>query len=128
MEDLKELIALAVEEGVKRGLANVNLTNSKDPYELLTAEQVAKETGIAVNKVRQLFNDPDMGVQSYTKPKLVTRKALNEFMSVRRWKQMKRKLDKNKVGFAIAFITTTALLINKVVQAGTIFCLTTIYR
>ena len=41
---------------------------------------------------------------------------------------MKRKLDKNKVGFAIAFITTTALLINKVVQAGTIFCLTTIYR
>ena len=84
MEDLKELITLAVEEGVKRGLANVNLTNSKDPYELLTAEQVAKETGIAVNKVRQLFNDPDMGVQSYTKPRLVTRKALNEFMSVRR--------------------------------------------
>ena len=41
---------------------------------------------------------------------------------------MKRKLDKNKVGFVIAFIATTALLINKVVQAGTIFCLTTIYR
>lgn len=40
---------------------------------------------------------------------------------------MKRKLDKNKIGFAIAFIVTTALLINKVVQAGTIFCLTTIY-
>ena len=89
MEDLKELIALAVEEGVKRGLANVNLTNGKDPYELLTAEQVAKETGIAINKVRQLFNDPDMGVQSYTKPKLVTRKALNEFMSVRRWNKWK---------------------------------------
>lgn len=41
---------------------------------------------------------------------------------------MKRKIDKNKVGFAIAFIVTTALLINKIVQAGTIFCLTTIYR
>ena len=40
---------------------------------------------------------------------------------------MKRKLDWNKVGFAIAFITTTALLINKIVQAGTIFCLTVIY-
>lgn len=40
---------------------------------------------------------------------------------------MKRKLNKNKVGFAIAFIVTTALLINKIVQAGTIFCLTTIY-
>lgn len=40
---------------------------------------------------------------------------------------MKRKLDKNKVGFAMAFIITTALLIQKIVQAGTIFCLTTIY-
>ena len=40
---------------------------------------------------------------------------------------MKRKLDMSKVGFAIAFIVTTVLLINKVVQAGTIFCLTTIY-
>lgn len=41
---------------------------------------------------------------------------------------MKKKLDKNKIGFFITFIITTALLINKVVQAGTIFCLSTIYR
>ena len=41
---------------------------------------------------------------------------------------MKRKLDLNKVGFAITFIVTTAMLINKIVQAGTIFCLTTIYK
>lgn len=41
---------------------------------------------------------------------------------------MKRKLDINKVGFAIAFIVTTALVINKIVQAGTIFCLTSIYQ
>lgn len=40
----------------------------------------------------------------------------------------RRKLDKNKIGFAITFIITTALLINKIVQAGTIFCFTTIYR
>lgn len=40
----------------------------------------------------------------------------------------KRKLDPNKIGFAITFIITTALLIQKVVQAGTVFCLTTIYR
>lgn len=40
---------------------------------------------------------------------------------------MKRKLDKNKVGFAISFIVTTALVINKIVQAGTIFCLITVY-
>ena len=41
---------------------------------------------------------------------------------------MKRKLDKNKVGFAIAFVVTTALLINKIVQAETIFCLITVYK
>ena len=40
---------------------------------------------------------------------------------------MKRKLDKNKIGFAIVTVVTTILLINKIVQAGTIFCLTTIY-
>lgn len=40
---------------------------------------------------------------------------------------MKRKLDKNKVGFAIVTVVTFALLINKIVKAGTIFCLTTIY-
>lgn len=42
-------------------------------------------------------------------------------------KQMKRKLDKNKVGMFIATIITTTLLIQKIVQAGTIFCLSTIY-
>lgn len=40
---------------------------------------------------------------------------------------MKRKLDKNKIGYAIATVVTAILLINKIVQAGTIFCLTTIY-
>ena len=60
------------------------LKSKKDPNELLTAEQISYETGIAIDKVRQLFNDPDLAVQSYTKPKLVTRKAWNEFVSVRR--------------------------------------------
>ena len=45
----------------------------------------------------------------------------------RRWKQMKRKLDKNKVGMFIATVITTTLLIQKIVQAGTIFCLITVY-
>ena len=40
---------------------------------------------------------------------------------------MRRRLDKNKVGMFIATVITTTLLIQKVVQAGTIFCLTTIY-
>ncbi len=48
----------------------------------------------------------------------------------RKWKPMKklkRKLDKNKVGMFIATVITTTLLIQKIVQAGTIFCLITVY-
>lgn len=60
------------------------LKNQKDDYELLTAEQISEETGIAVNKVRNLFNDKDLAVQTYTKPRRVTRKAWNEFISERR--------------------------------------------
>lgn len=60
------------------------LKNQKNDYELLTAEQISEETGIAVNNVRNLFNDKDLAVQTYTKPRRVTRKAWNEFISERR--------------------------------------------
>ena len=58
--------------------------NKKDDFELLTAEQIAEETGIPINNVRKLFNDKSLAVQTYTKPRLVTRKAWNEFISERR--------------------------------------------
>lgn len=60
------------------------LVNQKDDFELLTAEQISEETGIPVNNVRNLFNDKNLAVQTYTKPRLVTRKAWNEFISERR--------------------------------------------
>ena len=60
------------------------LKNQNNDNELLTAEQLAKETGIAINTVRQLFNNKDLAVQTYTKPRLVTRKAWNDFISERR--------------------------------------------
>ena len=85
MEELRKTIATAVEEGVKRGLENANFAiGGKDPNELLTAEQIAKEENIPVNNVRKLFNNPDMAVQTYIKPRKVTRKAWNEFISKRR--------------------------------------------
>lgn len=34
---------------------------------------------------------------------------------------MKRKLDPNKVGFAIIFLVTTAMLIHKVITSGFLF-------
>jgi len=60
------------------------LVNKKDDYELLTAEQITEETGIPINNVRNLFNDKNLAVQTYTKPRLVTRKAWNQFISERR--------------------------------------------
>lgn len=60
------------------------LKNQKNDYELLTAEQISEETGIPINNVRNLFNNKELAVQTYTKPRLVTRKAWNEFISERR--------------------------------------------
>ena len=62
----------------------VNEKEHNNDFELLTAEQIANETGIAVNRVRKLFNNKDLAVQTYPKPRLVTRKAWNEFISERR--------------------------------------------
>lgn len=80
MEELRKLIALAVEEGVKKGLENANfIKNGND--ELLTIEQVHKEFGIGLSKVREMFNDPKLPVQRYTRPFKVSRGAVKEYMS-----------------------------------------------
>jgi len=104
------------------------LVNKKDDFELLTAEQISEETGIPINNVRKLFNDKDMAVQTYTKPRLVTRKAWNEFISERRWKQMKRKLDQNKIynliGRAVVYSSLYIATVGFTVWA---FCQNTIY-
>ena len=101
------------------------LVNKKDDFELLTAEQIAEETGIPVNNIRKLFNDKDLAVQTYTKPRLVTRKAWNEFISERRWKQMKRswknfKIDPNKVYMRIGQAVVYSSLY---IGSTTLFCL-----
>lgn len=84
MEDLKELIAAAVEQGVKRGLENVNFTtNGKDPNELLTMEQIHEETGIGINMLQKMFKDKELAVQRYTSPFKVTRGAFNKYVSER---------------------------------------------
>lgn len=71
------------------------LVSKKDDFELLTAEQIAEETGIPINNVRKLFNDKSLAVQTYTKPRLVTRKAWNEFISERRWSKWKKQEKTN---------------------------------
>lgn len=82
MEDLKELIATAVEQGVRKALEDVNfVANSKDPNELLTIKQVHEEFGIGEIMVQKMFRDPELPVQRYTSPFKVTRGALNVYLN-----------------------------------------------
>lgn len=61
------------------------ISNTKDDYDLLSPEDIERETGIPVNNVRMIFkNNKELAVQTYTKPHRVTRKAWNEFISERR--------------------------------------------
>ena len=88
MEELKEIITTAVEQGVKNALANMNIgsatINGKDPNELLTVEQVHEEFNIGINKVREMFKDPELGAQKYTRPFKVLRKSVNNYITVNR--------------------------------------------
>lgn len=51
--------------------------------ELLTAEQVHKEFKIGIGKVRKMFNDKNLAVQTYTVPFKVTRRAIQEYLGER---------------------------------------------
>lgn len=85
MEELKQIIIEAVLEGQKRayecGYYGEQLSNGKNPNELLTIEQVHKEFDIGENMVRKMFKDPVLPVQRYTTPFKVTRKAINEYIN-----------------------------------------------
>lgn len=82
-EKLAEIISKAVKDGVKEALEETNgiFREGKDPYELLTVEQVHQEKDIGINMVRKMFNDPKLPVQRYTTPFKVTRKAINEYIN-----------------------------------------------
>lgn len=59
------------------------LINQNNDDELLTIQQVHKEFEIGMNKVRDMFNDKNLAVQTYTVPFKVTRGALKEYMKER---------------------------------------------
>lgn len=82
-EKLAEIISSAVKNGVKEALEETNgiFRDGKDPYELLTVEQVHNEFDIGINMVRKMFKDPELPVQRYTTPFKVTRKAINEYIN-----------------------------------------------
>lgn len=85
MEELKDLISTAVEQGVKNALANMSIgnetINGKDSNELLTTEQVHEEFNIGINKVRKMFKDDRLGAQRYTRPFKVARKNVYKYIA-----------------------------------------------
>lgn len=84
-EKLAELIENAVANGIRRGMGNnLQSTDGKDPYELLTAKQVHEEFGIGMTKVRRMFKDPDLPTQRYISPQRVARIEVQKYMTVKR--------------------------------------------
>lgn len=77
--------ALLLEQRKTNELLETIIKNKKDDYELLSPEDISKETGIPVNKIREVFrNNKELAVQTYTKPHKVTRLAWYKFISERR--------------------------------------------
>lgn len=87
---MEEMMEIAFEKMANKILNNSQiiekLIQKNNDYELLSANQISNETGIAPSKVRELFNAnlEELGVQTYTKPMLVTRLNWNKFISKRR--------------------------------------------
>lgn len=79
-EHINELLK---EQKKTNKLLETILNTKKDPNELLTSEQIHEETGIGINMVRKMFNDPELPVQKYTVPFKVTRQAFQEYTNKR---------------------------------------------
>lgn len=73
--------ALLKEQQKTNELLEKLLKENKDPYELLTAEQVHEEFDIGINMVMKMFQDKDLAVQRYTRPFKVARQVINEYIT-----------------------------------------------
>lgn len=76
---MEEAMEQIVKKGIVQALADTMeiaiAISGKDPYELLSPEQISEETGIPVNQVREIFKkySEELGVQTYTRPYRVQR-------------------------------------------------------
>lgn len=63
-------------------LLQQQISQNKNPNELLTVEQIHEEFDIGINMVRKMFKDPKLPVQRYTVPFKVTRQAIENYINV----------------------------------------------
>lgn len=85
-ELLKELILeqkKTREEQEKTNELLMYSNQGKDPFELLTAKQIAEEFDIGLNTVLKQFKDPELSVQIYTHPMKVARRVYQEYFKER---------------------------------------------
>lgn len=87
---MEELVKAIKQMNEKQDKTNELLKNilerknlEKDPNELLTIEQIVKEYEIGKVTVLNMFQDPILPVQRYTKPFKVKRKVFNEYFETR---------------------------------------------
>jgi len=78
---MEELLKELVREQKRTNELLMFNSQCKDPYELLTMEQINKEQNIGINVLGKMFQDPALPVQRYTRPFKVTRKAFNDYIS-----------------------------------------------
>ena len=83
VDKVEELIKKLIEEQQETNELLKYGYRGKDPNELLTIEQVSKEFDIGPNKIRKMFNDKELPVQTYTKPFKVKRIAVVKYMDKR---------------------------------------------
>lgn len=88
---MEELLRELLEEQKKTNELLAYNNSGKDPNELLTIKQISEEFDIGDNKVRKIFNDPELPVQRYTVPFKVTRQAFNKYINVSHDKLSERK-------------------------------------
>lgn len=77
---MEELLRELVKEQKRTNELLAYNSQGKDPYELLTKEQIYEETGIGENMILKMFQDPKLPVQRYTRPFKVARKAFNDYI------------------------------------------------
>ncbi len=79
---MEELLKELINEQKKTNEILTYSNQGKDPYELLTMQQIKEEYGIGEGKLLRMFKDPELPTQRYTSPFKVQRKELDKYLSV----------------------------------------------
>ena len=75
-----KILQQTIYESVKKALIEVQ---NKNLDEKLTVKKITEEYGINKDKVYQMFQDPNLPVQTYVKPQFVLKSEFEKYLSSR---------------------------------------------